>query len=191
MPRGSRVVPENGIFHVTLRGNNRKRIFYRDCEFRRFRSTLERYIEKYNISLYHYCLMVNHVHLSLGITDPANLPKFMQGLELSYCHYQRRVRKFAGHLWQGRYISKVIDTDTYLLSSSLYIERNPVDSGTVKDPQSYPWSSYRHYAFGEPDVLIKENPLYLGLGENLSERQREYRKLMKKSLGLYPDNEKR
>jgi len=126
--------------------------------------------------------MANHVHLALKISESTNLSKFMQGVELSYYHYHHRIRKYVGHLWQGRFISRLIDSDAYLLTSSLYIERNPVDAGTTKRPEDYPWSSYRHYAFGETDKLICNNPFFQDLGKNAGERQKKYRDVMWRSI---------
>jgi putative transposase len=182
MPRAPRVILKCGTFHIALRGNNKKKLFYRDCEFRRFKSTLARYIPRQNISLYHYCLMKNHVHLAVKTSESTDLSRFMQSVELSYYHYHHRIRRYVGHLWQGRFISRVVDSDAYLLTSALYIERNPVDAGVVKSPENYPWSSYNHYAFGEKDALINSDPLYLHLGKTASERQKKYRDLMHNSI---------
>lgn len=182
MPRTTRIKPECGTFHITMRGNNKRRLFYRDCEFRRFKSTLMRYTSKHHVFLHHYCLMINHVHLALKTSEDTDLSKFMQGIELSYYHYHHRIRNYVGHLWQGRFISRVIDSDAYLLTSSLYIERNPVDASVTKKPEDYPWSSYRHYAFGETDKLICNDPLYLDLGKNAEERREKYRNAMCRSI---------
>jgi putative transposase len=38
-----------------------------------------------------------------------------------------------------------------------YIHRNPVQRGLVLKPEDWLWSSFRHYAFGEPcPVLVNE-----------------------------------
>lgn len=102
----------------------------------------------------------------------------MQGIQLAYYHYQQKRRRYVGHLWQGRFKSIVIKDDKYLLGAGLYIERNPVEAGIIKDPIDYPWSSYRYYALGEKDFLVNPNLLYEDLGEKPEIRQAEYKKLM-------------
>ena len=49
----------------------------------------------------------------------------------------------------------------------------------MKEAGDYPWSSYRHYAFGETDSLIDEDPYYEALGRNVLERQERYREYVR------------
>ncbi|MBS3975487.1 MAG: transposase, partial [Syntrophomonadaceae bacterium] len=54
--------------------------------------------------------------------------------------YSRR-----GHLFQDRYKSEAVETDTYFLTVLRYIHQNPVKAGITEKIQTYPWSSYREY----------------------------------------------
>jgi putative transposase len=58
-----------------------------------------------------------------------------------------------------------------------YGDLNPVRAGLVRSPKDYAWSSYRHYAFGEPNPLIDDEPEYLALGRTPAERRIAYRNL--------------
>jgi putative transposase len=189
MPRGPRLIPECGLFHILIRGNNKRVVFLRDCEFRYFLQLLLKYKKRFGFTLHHYVLMKNHVHLSIKATRKTNISKLMQGLELSYNHYQRRRRGYSGHLWQGRFKSYIIENDEYFLASAIYIEKNPVEAGIVRDPAEYPWSSYRYYASGKMDDLIDPNPLYENLGLNPEERQKRYRELMYARISESQQNE--
>ena len=40
MPRGPRAIPTCGTFHFMMRGNNKKYIFRRNCEYRYFKELL-------------------------------------------------------------------------------------------------------------------------------------------------------
>ena len=187
MPRGPRIVPEEGTFHITLRGNNKRRVFRYVREYKYFLSLLERFKGKYNFFLYHYVLMINHIHLCLKISLDTDLAKLMQGLELAFFQYHHKHSGYVGHIWQGKYFSRHIHDDSYLLTSSLYIERNPVDACIVDDPADYRWSSYRYYAFGEDNPLIDPNPFYPELGKDVFARRRVYKKLMDDSIKLSKD----
>ena len=182
MPRGPRIVPEEGTFHITLRGNNKRRVFRYVREYKYFLSLLERYKRKHKFLLYHYVLMINHIHLCLKTSVDTNLAKLMQGLELAFFHYKNKRSGYVGHLFQGKFYSKHIHDDAYLLTSSLYIERNPVDACIVEDPADYRWTSYRYYAYGEDNSLIDTNPFYFELSKNEHERRQIYRKLMEESI---------
>ena len=47
----------------------------------------------------------------------------------------------------------------------------------VDRPEDYPWSSYHANALGEPNPLLRPNPLYRALGADAPERRSAYRKL--------------
>jgi putative transposase len=52
----------------------------------------------------------------------------------------------------------------------------------VRSPKDYPWSSYRHYAFGEPNALIIDEPEYLALARTPAQRRLAYRHLFALAL---------
>ena len=182
MPRGPRVIPECGIFHIIIRGNNKRRIFYKDCEFRYFKKLLLRYKRKFEFLLYHYSLMKNHPHLCIHATKKTDISKMMQGLQLAYWHYYKKRYKYVGHVFQGRYKSNIIENENYLFNAGLYIEENSAKAGIVEDPIDYPWSSYPYYAAGKKDPLVDPSPLYEYFGANPEERQLKYVEFMQSRL---------
>ena len=74
-----------------------------------------------------YCLMPNHWHLVLWPAADGTLSRFMTWLTLT--HTQRwhasRSSAGAGHLYQGRYKSFLVQADEHLVSVCRYVERNP------------------------------------------------------------------
>lgn len=74
--------------------------------------------------------------------------------------YQR-----TGTLWDSRYKSSLIQTETYLLRCQRYIELNPVRADRVRDPGASPWSSYRANGLGASDPLVSPHALYLEPGQ--------------------------
>lgn len=129
---------------------------------------------KYDVEMYHYSLMPNHMHLLLSPTCE-NLPVFMKELQNRYAKRFCMLYSYQGHVWQGRYKIRTIQGDTDLYACGNYIEMNPVRAGLVKTPEDWEFSSYRHYAFGKQDILINTNPFYKALGNTTQERQRIYR----------------
>ena len=123
--------------------------------------------------------MANHIHLLGQVEIGEELPKLMQYLLFEYSRWYRRQSSYTGHLWQGRYKSPLIDSESYLLECGRYIERNPVRAKLVQDAKDYPHSSYHYYAYGKEDVLIDEDPYYATLGSDKIERERRYRGFVK------------
>jgi putative transposase len=153
MARPLRIIYEGAVYHVTVRGNRRSNIFKsaNDCE--RFISQLAESTRLYDVRLYLFCLMTNHVHLVFE-TPQANVSRFMQRLQTAYTVYFNRKYNQSGHLFQGRFGSSVVDEDAYILKLSRYVHLNPVylkahtnkpDRERVGILRNYPWSSYRSY----------------------------------------------
>ena len=174
MPTAARVIYDGAICHIIQRGNNRQKIFREDEDYVAFLGLISRYAIRYNFNLYNYCLMSNHLHLLIKIVRGKDLSKLMQGIFQSYRFYYRRKYKHTGYLFQGRYKSKIIESDSYLLECARYIEKNPVRAGIVKDLSCYKWSSYVFYACGHRNDIITENVMFSGLGSNIAERQKVY-----------------
>jgi len=87
-----------------------------------------------------------------------------------------------GALWEGRYKSTLVDSETYLLRVYRYIELNPVRADMVDHASEYLWSSYRCNAKGKGISLIRPHNEYLRLGQTNNERQEDYRSLFKDSM---------
>ena len=142
MPRTARFTIENGYYHIITRGNQKQIVFKEETDYTIYLNILNKYRKRYKAKLYCYCLMPNHVHLLLEVSEPQALRKFMSGLNLSYTVYFNAKYNKVGHLWQDRYISRLIHKDKYLLDCINYIETNPIRANLVQDITIYPWSSY-------------------------------------------------
>ncbi|MEW5744705.1 MAG: transposase [Nitrospirota bacterium] len=183
MPRAARVAPNEYVYHVLTRGNNRQNVFKGEEDFERYVEIVKKYKEKYEFKLYHYVLMSNHVHLVLETTgDGGSLAEVMKGINLSYAQHYKRKYKHIGHFWQDRYKSIIVSKDEYLLACGSYVELNPVRARIVDDPKEYQWSSYGAYAFGKGDLIVDEHSIYEQLSESGPERRRKYREFVKGML---------
>jgi REP element-mobilizing transposase RayT len=87
--------------------------------------------------------MPNHVHLLIQTKEPKAVSMIMKGLNLSYARYFNSKYEKVGHLWQDRYLSKIIHKDRYMLDCINYIETNPIRASLISDIAAYRWSSYR------------------------------------------------
>lgn len=143
MRERKRLLIEGGCYHVITRGNQKQRVFLENQDYDIYLKRLKKYKKKYGFLLYGFCLMPNHIHLIGEPKIPINLIKFMQTLSRSYTEYFNKKYNKVGHLWQNRYISKVIIKDTYLLNCIQYIEFNPLRASLVKSAEEYLWSSFK------------------------------------------------
>ncbi|MFC1621152.1 transposase [Candidatus Omnitrophota bacterium] len=181
MPRIKRLVSDGSVLHIVQRGNNKQAVFRDEEDFKKFLSIIRKYIAKFKVEIYHYCLMRNHIHILMKIFEKKTLAKIMQGMLQSYHFYYKRKYGYIGYLYQGRYRSELITDDSYLSECGRYIERNPVRARMVKNPDEYKYSSCKHYISGHKDGVITENPLYESFGKTIKTRRSVYKEYVSMS----------
>ena len=164
MPRIARIIAPGIPHHVAQRGNRRMETFFRDEDYQAYLALMAEWCRKYNVAVWAYCLMPNHVHLIA-------VPESEEGLRLAIGEAHRRYsaminrrQKWTGHLWQGRFSSFPMD-ETYLFAAVKYIEMNPVRANLALDPYSWQWSSATAHAAGKDDILVTVAPLLEMVGD--------------------------
>ena len=80
MGRPLRIEYLDALYHITSRGNERKKIFIDDADKIKFLEILEDYHNRFNILIHSYVLMDNHYHLVVE-TPKGNLTKVMHGVQ--------------------------------------------------------------------------------------------------------------
>ena len=163
MARRPRVFAPGLLYHVIVRGNQRRKTFRSDEDYKAYLDQLEKYRAKFRVRIYAYCLMPNHVHLLLE-TASTPLAKFMQGLQQSYTQYFNRSHRKIGHLFQGRYKAIVCEKDKYLLALVRYIHLNPVRAGLVKRPEGYSYCGHGKYLIKGKANIVDTGPVLNLLG---------------------------
>ncbi len=152
MPRKPRTLSSTGIYHITIRSVNQQLIFEEDADYLKFLLTLSDCKKKYDVDLYAYCLMDNHIHLLINST-PAVLSSFFQSLGARFVLWYNQKYKRSGHLFQERFYSSSIEDEEYFLATLVYIHNNPVEAGICRLPSEYHWSSYNAY-YGATNKLV-------------------------------------
>lgn len=145
-------------------------------------SLLGRYKKRFGLDVFHYSLMDNHVHLIVQSAGEMALSRGMHGLNLTYAQHFRSKYGGIGHFWQDRFKSFLIERESYLLECGRYVELNSVRARKFRDPGEDRWSSFRHYAEGQPDALITESPQYREMGMTAGERRENYRTFVLEGL---------
>jgi putative transposase len=112
-----------------------------------FESSLETVRKKYELCVYGYVVMPEHVHMLINEPERETLAKAMQSLKQSVA---RTLALRAAHsFWQARYYDFNVWSERKFVEKLRYIHRNPVERGLVVRPEDWDWSSYRHYLTGE------------------------------------------
>jgi putative transposase len=93
------VIP-NYPHHVVQRGHNKQIVFAEEADFNYYLETLAEFKQEYDVKVYAFCLMTNHVHLVLEPGDSvAGLEQLMKRLAGCQTRYVNRQERRSGTLW--------------------------------------------------------------------------------------------
>ena len=146
MARPLRIDYPGAMHHVFVRGVARSAIAVDDADFEHSLFLLERTIARFELRCHAWCFLPNHAHL-LVTSELGNLSRAMHWLGTCTAQSFNRRYERPGHLYQGRFGSRLIADDDYLLELARYVPLNPV-----------PWSSYA------ATTGLKHPPWYLDAG---------------------------
>lgn len=161
-------------------------IFKDDSDYLHFLEYIKMIRDKHPFKIHSLCLMTNHFHIVIETGDYA-IWYTMQKITSLYAGYFNFRYNFTGHLFEGRYTSKIIEDEKYFLEVSRYVHLNPVKAKMVKDPIDYAYSSYALFA---AEDFSMEN-----VNEDVSKKEMIKRMMAelvdtKRVLGLFKNNSK-
>ena len=130
-----------GFYHVVARGNNKQRIFLTNADRQLFLATLDRIALKFGWTVYAYCLMRNHYHLVLQVSDQG-LSRGMCELQTAYAREFNKRHGRINHLFGKRYWSDRLGDNRRFLNTIRYVLQNPRRAGREGPLEGYAWSSY-------------------------------------------------
>ncbi|MDX6534236.1 MAG: REP-associated tyrosine transposase [Gaiellales bacterium] len=128
------------VCHVASRGNRKHVVFVDDRDRLNFMDVLGTVVERMDWHVLAYCLMDNHYHLLVELSD-GNLADGMHLLNGTYARWFNERHGVVGHLFEKRYWSDTVSGEDHLLSVVAYIARNPVRAGVSQTVFEWPWSS--------------------------------------------------
>ena len=100
--------------------------------------------------------MPNHFHFLLQILQPCELSTMMKNFLISYTKAINKRYGKVGHLFQGQFKSKEIESLDYLLTVSRYLHNNPKKAKLVNQNEEWEFSSYLEYLGLRYDELVKK-----------------------------------
>ena len=108
-----------------------------------FEEGLERVPASFQLCVYGYVVMPEHVHLLLSEPRHGTLADAIKSLKHGV---SRRLLGEAEHFWQKRYYDFNVRNERQFVEKLRYIHRNPVTRGLCERAEDWEWNSFRHYA---------------------------------------------
>jgi putative transposase len=180
---------ENELFHVLNRGVDKRQIFMDEEDHFRFIHDLYEFNDKNPantvnflfrnsqswdigcpnvnrkkerellVKIHAFAMMPSHYHLLLSPVAENGISLFMKKLNMGYAKYFNEKNKRVGALFQGKYKSIHVSTDSHFLHLPFYIHFNPLDmivpewrkrsipnkKEVIEYLKNYRWSSHLDY----------------------------------------------
>lgn len=150
VPRPPRLQVAGGLYHITTHSNLRRCVFEDDRERAHFLEVLGTVVRRHGWSCRDFSLLSTHYHVFVETPEP-DIAEGMQYLNGRYAQWANRIRGERSHVFEDRYGSTLVKTESHALEVHRYIALNPVRAGLVRDPEDWPWSSL-------PALLGRERP---------------------------------
>jgi REP element-mobilizing transposase RayT len=142
MGRELRVIDPDYPYHAGSSGNNSGPLVLdrTDCEI--FVEELNRVATKYEWKVFNWCLMTTHTHVVMQTTQEAFSAGFQ---ELNGNHSRRTNLRHdrRDHTFRHRPWAEAIVSEAYLVAAILYVTRNPLAAGMVRNAAAWPYAGYR------------------------------------------------
>jgi putative transposase len=140
--RPPRLLAADAFYHVTCRGVRKLPIYETDRDRALFLALLRLALRRFRWRCHTYCLMPNHFHLLAETADP-NLSSGMHWLNTAYARIFNKRHGYAGHVFDRRFHSGLVEGDVQFALRARYIDLNPVRGRLCRHPADWPWSGYR------------------------------------------------
>ncbi|SMF85271.1 transposase [Pseudobacteriovorax antillogorgiicola] len=160
------IVKPSSLLHVTFRCHNREFYFHSPEMKKRVYQILLKYRETFNVHIFDWVIMSNHVHLLVYSPDRETLSRYLHSTNLAIAKVINQAFKRRGQAIEDRFKSPVIEDESYALNTVGYIWLNPVRAKLVdpQNAQNYRYSSLFFKWRGLDDPLVSDDSV---LGELL------------------------
>jgi REP element-mobilizing transposase RayT len=188
MPRGPRLDAPGALHHVIARGIERRAIFRHDGDRTQFLDRLADVMAATRLQLLAWSLMPNHVHLLIRTRD-RSLSTGMRCLLTGYAVTFNRHHRRAGHLFQNRFKSTLVEEEPYFLQLVRYIHLNPLRARLVADLPAldrFLWTGHP-VLMGRVAYPVQDTLAVLAhFGPSVTVAQRAYRQFVQDALTTAP-----
>lgn len=156
MPRKAREKSASKIYHVYNHAIDEHKIFKTDRQKNFFKICIREYLQKYQICIYAYCIMNNHMHFLIE-GELEELSGFMRDLQGKYAFTYNQYHGRQGHVFRNAFKSKAVLEERYFWGLMRYIHLNPVKANIVGEASEYNYSSFLEYkSYNSEKSIISE-----------------------------------
>jgi putative transposase len=168
------IIEDGSTFHVTWQCHNHSWLLEHDWAKQLYYDLILKYKDRYNVTIYSYCFMSSHPHLTGRCENKKRFSDFFRVVNACFARAYNKQMGRRGQVVMDRFKSPRIETNADLLKVMFYVDLNPKRARMVVHPNKYRWSSFHFYAYGRNDPLVTMAPSYTELAATAKARQKAY-----------------
>jgi putative transposase len=142
------------FYHLWNHAAGEKLLFADEDDYLRCLSTFRRYYEPHSFAMVAYCLMPNHYHILIRQNSADPVYMLINRIWASYSRYYNKKYEKWGSIFSTKLQHKIMEDDTQLLQTCIYIHNNPREAGLVEDLSEWKWSNYLEWIDLRSGVLF-------------------------------------
>ncbi len=146
-------------FHIYNRSIADIMLFINDEDYIYFLNNLKTNIDKYQVSVFAYCLMPNHFHFLLRQNGDKPVYQIFNDLNNSYVQYFNKKYSRKGYVYQGSLQHKRVRKERYLIALCQYIHYKPKEAGLVNNISEWKYSNYLEWIGKRKESLFNDELL--------------------------------
>jgi REP element-mobilizing transposase RayT len=165
VPRKRRIDAPGMIHHVWARGVLKRPIFADDHDRSEFRDLLNATLVEAGARAFAWAFMSNHFHIVFR-SGRVHLSIVMQFVLSEYARLFNLRHDRVGHLFQGRFGSRIVEGEAAIARAIRYVHLNPLVAGLVPDfatLASYRWCGHGALAQRRPPFAFEDAKVPLEL----------------------------
>jgi REP element-mobilizing transposase RayT len=109
------VFERGNYYHIYNREINKQVIFRENKNYLFLLDRVQKYVQKFDVSIIAYCLMPNHYHFLVRQNSDKSISDFIQAIFNSYTKAFNNRHNRSGPLFEGRFRLIKVDKQDYLI----------------------------------------------------------------------------
>ena len=137
MPRSPRADEAGGLYHALNRANLGAKVFLKEGDYRAFEKVLHEALQIYQVELYCYQIMVNHVHLLAAfVSEESMLTQYDSWMHFTAQRTNTQIGR-KGKFWQQEPFDHLVRSPEQYVYLRKYIEENGPKAGLNENEYLY------------------------------------------------------
>ena len=147
------MLQDGGRYHVIARANRKEMILDSEAMKDLFLEVVVRARKKYYFRVSNFCIMGNHFHMIIQPISGTSLSEIMRWIMSVFAMRWNKIHHLCGHVWGGRFFSRLITSLPEFIQVFRYIDQNPVKACQVECPYEWRYGGLWHLRRGLLEII--------------------------------------